>query len=236
MDKNALSVYCSAMTTFGKLLVIALLLIIVSLAALLWITPGKVHTPQQTTETTQTSTDATQVASTTQPAPITDDKTYTNKNLSFSVMYPSVAVPSPVDFTSFLTLTQSPLASFTLPRSMFEGTNLGDAGVYVGASAKPNAITSCGSAATGETAAGTETINGADFSVFSASDAGAGNFYESKIYRRLENGWCVELVELLHSTNIANYAQGTVKAFDKPYFGGILDSIVHTYKSIPTGV
>lgn len=169
--------------------------------------------------------------------PNVSDTTYVNSKLHFSIMHPVTAVDSGVDFTGYLPLTQTPLASFVLPNSMYTGTNLAEAGVYVGATTTPDAITACsaGGALPGETAVGTETINGADFYVFTASDAGAGNFYDSKIYRRLENGWCVEAVELLHSGNIGNYPEGTVTEFDKSYFQSILDRIVHTYESIPTG-
>ena len=175
-------------------------------------------------------------AQTQTPHPAASTKTYTNSKLSFSITYPADMASSSVNYTGYLPLTKNPLASFVLSSSTYEGTNLKEAGVYVGASYQPKAITSCGLALQGETALGTQTINGAVFNVFSSNDAGAGNLYESKIYRRLENGWCVEVVELLHSANIGNYTPGTVMQFDKSHFQGLLDAVVRTYRSIPTGV
>lgn len=219
------------MTTIGKFGVVALIIIVALIGWFYW---QHASSPLSATPTNG-------AATTTQPSTIISgvpDETYVDSKLSFSITHPTTATTSPVDYSGYLPLTQTPLASFALPRSMFAGTNLDEAGVYIGASSSPEAITSCDSAlpSSGETSLGTETINGADFAVFASSDAGAGNFYDSKIYRRIENGWCVEVIELLHSTNIANYTPGTVKEFDKTYYQTILDKIVHTYQSIPTGV
>jgi hypothetical protein len=164
--------------------------------------------------------------------------TYTNTNLSFSIQYPSTAVPSQDDVSGFLQLTQTPITSFVLPANMSAGTNLAEAGVYIGATTTPAIVSICTIAQQnlGEVAAGSATINGATFSVFTSTDAGAGNLYEGKIYRALQNGACLEIVELLHSGNIDNYTPGTVEAFDHAKFSGILEAIVQTYQSIPTGI
>lgn len=220
------------MTTLGKL-IFAVVVIVLAVLAFVYFTVLSGQKPTAPSEPAQQTATTTPIA--TIPAL---DKTYLDSKLSFSIMYPATAASSTKDFTSYLPLTQSPLNSFVLPSSMFAGTNLLEAGVYVGASASSEAITGCTSSSplSGETAGGTETINGTDFYVYNASDAGAGNFYESKIYRRLENGWCVEVVELLHSGNINNYTSGTVTEFDRSYFESVLDAIVHSYRSIPTGV
>lgn len=183
---------------------------------------------------TQTAATGTPVTSTTTAPVSADTSTYTNSALGFTIQYPSMAAASQTDFNGFLQVTQTPVTSFVLPASLSQGTNLSSAGVYVGATSSPKIVAACTSTAstTGEIAQGTQTINAQQFAVFTASDAGAGNFYESKSYRTIKNGSCVEIVELIHSTNIANYPAGTVTAFNHDQFSGVLDAMVHTYQNI----
>lgn len=222
------------MTALGKIVVGIVAIIVLGLA---WFGYRLISAPATAPQQ--------QIATSTQAAATSStilsgvpDATYVNSKLSFSITYPSSATSSAVDFAGYLPLTQTPLTSFVLPKSMYEGTNLGEAGVYVGATTTPAALEACTKSAPlqGETALGSTTINDADFWVYSSEGVGAGNIYDEKIYRRLENGWCVELVEMLHSGNIGNYTPGTVTAFDQAKFSGILESIVHTYRSIPTGL
>ncbi len=183
----------------------------------------------------------TQTAPTVLPAEIltgVPNATYTNSQLGFSLQYPSTATSSEFNFDGYLPLTQTPVASFVLPKSMSVGTNLGEAGVYIGATTSPAIVANClvATSDNGEQGVGNATIDGTEFTVSAMSDAGAGNFYESKIYRTVKNGTCLEIVELLHSGNIDNYPTGTVTAFDHAKFSGILDAIVQTYKPLPTGI
>ncbi len=156
---------------------------------------------------------------------------YRDNEFGFSIMYPETATSSEVSFEGYLPLTQMPVVSFVLPRDMYTGTNLSEAGVYIGATSSPKVVASCGTSSpeTGETAEGTTTISSTIFSVFKSAGAGAGNFYETKTYRTVHGGICLELVELLHSTNIGNYSKGTVVEFDHAKFSGILDAIVQTF-------
>lgn len=159
---------------------------------------------------------------------------YRDTEFGYSIQYPEIATSSDVDFGGYLPLTQTPIASFVLPRSMSQGTNLAEAGVYIGATSTPKVVASCGTSSpeVGETAEGTTTINDAAFSIFKSSGAGAGNFYDTTTYRTVHNGTCFELVELLHSGNIANYPDGTVVEFDKLKFQGYLEAIVKTFSFI----
>ncbi len=159
---------------------------------------------------------------------------YTNKQFGFSMWYPQTASPSEVNFEGYVPLTQTSVISFVLPRAMFDGTNLTEAGVYIGATTSPAIVSSCTKASRNadEKAAGRTKINGADFSIFTSTGVGAGNIYETKSYRRLLNGACLEIAELLHSGNIGNYTPGAVKEFDHTKFSGILEAIIHTYRSI----
>jgi hypothetical protein len=165
------------------------------------------------------------------------NQTYTDSQLSFSIDYPSTAIATSSFSTDYLPVTQAPLVAFELPQSMFQGTNLVEAGVYVGASSSPIAIDNCAipSEENNETQASSTTLNGQDFNVFTSSGVGAGNLYQETIYRAIQNGWCLEIAELLHSGNIGNYPAGTVTQFDQEEFSGILNGIVQSYQSIPTG-
>jgi len=114
---------------------------------------------------------------------------------------------------------------------MFQGTNLTEAGVYVGASSTPAIVAGCTSPTpnSGETeATSSMSTNGATFSEFDSTGAGAGNIYQEKAFRAVVAGSCLEFVELLHSGNIANYTSGTVTAFDQAQFSGILDAMLKT--------
>ena len=186
------------------------------------------------TQSPMTGTTPVTTATSTQIVAGVDNATYTNSALGFTIQYPSTAAASETDFNGYVQTTQTPVTSFVLPASMSAGTNLGTAGVYVGATSSASIVASCTSASTstGETAQGTQTIGTQQFAVFSSSDAGAGNFYETKSYRTVANGSCLEINETLHSGNIDNYPVGAVTEFNHDEFSGILEAIVHTYQAI----
>jgi hypothetical protein len=113
-----------------------------------------------------------------------------------------------------------------LPKSLSKGTNLSGAAVYIGASSSSSATKNWNKPLQGEISAGPVVLNGVSFAVFTRTDQAAGNIYDARFYRTLHKGVCIEVVELLHSTNIANYTAGSVKQFDKAIFQGYLASIV----------
>ena len=133
-------------------------------------------------------------------------------------------------FEAFLPLTQAPAVAIILPQSLFKGTNLAGAGVYIGASSSPAVTSKWSVPAAGslEVAQGTTTINGVTFAIFTSSEGAAGNIYEERIYRALYKGTCFELTELLHSLEIGNFTPGSVIQFDRVKFGGYLEAIVDT--------
>lgn len=159
---------------------------------------------------------------------------YRDTEFGFSIMYPETATTSEVGFEGFLPRTQTPVVSFVLPRGISRGTNLIEAGIYIGATSTPKVVASCNapSLPAGERAAGTRIINGTVFSVFRSSGAGTGNFYETKAYRALRGGRCFELALLLHSGTIGNYPEGTVVEFDRATFEGYLDAMVNSFSFI----
>lgn len=159
---------------------------------------------------------------------------YRSDSLGFTIDYPSSASIATNGFEGYLNVTQTPLAGFVLPPSLFEGTNLGEAGVYIGASTDPAIVAVCTkpSLDANESSAGDMVVDGASFSVTTSTGVGAGNIYETTSYRTVHNGACIEIVELLHSSNIANYTPGTVEQFDHQKFSGFLDGIVQTFALI----
>lgn len=62
-----------------------------------------------------------------------------------------------------------------------------------------------------------------------SSDAGAGNFYQSKILRGVHDGACYELAEVTHSLNIGNFTPGAVKEFNAARVSAVLDKIAESF-------
>lgn len=155
-----------------------------------------------------------------------------DKEFGFRFWYPEGSNVRKENFEGYLKATQNgvTVAAIFLDESLFKGTNLSEAAVVVGVSPDKGALANCERAVDNqEIERGTADIRGATFHLFEATGVGAGNIYESKIYRTIMDGSCYEIVELLHSGNIGNYPQDTVKEFDKAKFTGILENIVHTF-------
>lgn len=156
---------------------------------------------------------------------------YTNTADGFLMYRPATAESKVVGFEGYLPLTQTPVVAFTLPNDLFAKTNLGEAGVYVGATTSPVIVATCTSPSTaaGEVASTSRTFGGYTYGVFTSNDAGTGNYYDRTAYRTVHNNICFELVEVLHSSQLGNFPAGTVTAFDRPTFSGYLDAIVNTF-------
>jgi hypothetical protein len=83
----------------------------------------------------------------------------------------------------------------------------------------------------GEQALATTTIiNGVQFKTGHTVDVGAGNIYDSQVYRTIFDGRCFETIETVHTGNIANYTSGTVAEFDKSLATGFLDQMLQSLK------
>jgi hypothetical protein len=158
---------------------------------------------------------------------------YENKQFGFSLYRPQNSAVETQGFGAYLPLTQAPVVAITLPMELFEGTNLIEAGVYIGASSSPAKVSKWNlpSAETAEVPAGTIEVNGTSFAVFTSTGAGAGNIYEERVYRALHDDTCLEIVELLHSGNIGNYEPGVVE-FDRGKFQRYLEAIVQTFSFV----
>ena len=156
---------------------------------------------------------------------------YKSDQLEFSFWYPEGSSAKTDNFEGYLSVTKTPIVAVTLAPSLFQGTNLREAGVFIGASSSPAVVGVCAAASadTGEHVAGSVDVGMTTFSVFTSTDAGAGNFYDARTYRTIHNGTCFEIVEMLHSSNINNYTPGTVQPFDLTKFSSTLEAIMNTF-------
>jgi len=156
---------------------------------------------------------------------------YENKDLGFSLWYPAGSEIRTENLEGYLSLAKNGVVGFFLPTEMFAGTNLREAAVIIGVD---SAILNCEqvNTANDEKDLGLILIGQVQFHKFSAIGVGAGNIYESTIYRAAQAGRCYEIVELLHSGNIANYPEGAVKEFSQSQFSGILEKIVQAFSFI----
>lgn len=166
--------------------------------------------------------------------PGTPSAMYQDATYGFAIAYPataSIQTPDTYSFGGYLPLTQTPVVGLALPADLFKGTNLGEAGIYIGATSTPAIVASCAQpdAQVDETAASSTAINGVSFGVFTSTGVGAGNIYDETAYRTVSNGTCFEIVELLHSGNIGNYPTGKVVQFDRPTFKAYLDTMVNSF-------
>lgn len=59
----------------------------------------------------------------------------------------------------------------------------------------------------------TETINGAEFTVFSSGDAAMGHYAKDVIYRTFQNGKCYVFIARIGVSQFENYESGTIEKF-----------------------
>ncbi len=167
--------------------------------------------------------------------PGTGSKLYDDVNFGFRIWYPEGSDLNGAAFGGYLSATRQGAVGIYLSPDLFKGTNLGEAGVFIGVDASAEAVANCDrTAGPQEKDNGTTEIGGQQFRVFDSVGVGAGNLYEERVYRAVRRGSCYEVVELLHSGNIQNFMPGTVTEFDKARFSGILDTMARTFEFTPS--
>ena len=126
------------------------------------------------------------------------------------------------------------LFSLVIPRAFEPQTNFADAKLTVGASRDTGALAACLTPdPTGPLPEPTSSValGGVGFTVFHATDAGAGNYYETTSYRTLHAGECWAIEYTIHSSNIGNYPpEYGLKSLDEAKLRDVLDRIVETFK------
>ena len=202
---------------------------IITLVILNFVLPKNVSIDDKSKSTTVSSTVAVVVV----PEIIANVKSvqFEDKTNGFKIWYPE---NSEIKYEggNFLYATKNAAIQIYVSSTKFTGTNLGEAVVAVGVDGSTVAVAACQQAINGDQYQGVVTISGKDFSLFVGTDAGAGNLYDYRAYRRVQNGRCYEISEVLHSGNIYNYEPGAVKEFDKPYFSGILEKIATSFEFV----
>lgn len=182
----------------------------------------------------------------TSPCPVltTDaNKTQTYKNSSYDFQF---------DYPTRFTFTNQnygnlddKVVQLQLSSDAYPDTNLGDAAfsVTVGTAKSLDACLTMNAPEGGTGFKESTLINGVKFYASTGNGAGAGNFYDSKIYRTLVSSECLEIVETIHTGNIGNYEPGTVKEIDKTPIWKDLENILSTFNlvsaprdiTLPTG-
>lgn len=156
-------------------------------------------------------------------------QTYKNGTYNFEFQYPA----DMIFVTPIYPSLEDKIVQISIKQSAYPKTNFGDAAFSVSAQYADN-LQDCLKLNAPENAdrfSTKVTINGIDFYMSQGTGAGAGNYYESRVYRTLSSGhMCVELNETLHTSNIYNYPPNTVTEVDKNAVWARLDQILDTFK------
>jgi hypothetical protein len=159
-------------------------------------------------------------------------KTYSNQTNGYEISYPVANI-------QHVTATESGLLNpnvkvqrekFTVAESFTKGTNLSsDSGMIIEIY---NSAYLCQAdyIPAGFQDAQTATIKGVKYSVAVSDGAAAGNRYQQKVYKTLQNNKCISIFVNTHSTNIGNYEPGTIKEFNKASFDSVMSRMLDTFK------
>lgn len=159
----------------------------------------------------------------------TDSSKYTNPG--FSVAYPS-------DFTENQNFVYKGMGpgnditgvSFTIPSKIAKGTNL-SADSYISFEHLNKIDCEAKDFLHGVSFADEDTvkINNVDFRTAHIVNGAAGNMYEETVFVSDD---CRAIRYFIHSTNLANYEAGAVKAFDRDALITIFDDIRDSYRNL----
>lgn len=157
--------------------------------------------------------------------------TYANAKIGFSVRFPQGYTLSDSYTYTNLGPKEPTIAgvSITIPTRLSEGTNLSK-DTKLSVEEWPLATSTCSATLFLDqpTDVRTVTENGVTYSVADANGAGAGNFYQERVYAFPGTSPCLAVRYFVHSTNIGNYDPGTVQEFDKDALYAQLDQIRQT--------
>jgi len=155
-------------------------------------------------------------------------QTYSYPPLGFSIKYPAGYMLDESYTYDQLGPEAIPGIKVSVPATMTEGTNLSpDSGVSV--EYFPNADRCTASMFLfDQPAATTLSDGGVTYSVAGVSDAGVGNVYEEKVYALAGQNPCIAVRYFIHYTQLANYPEGTRKAFEREVLLAEFDKIRHS--------
>ena len=197
-----------------------------------------------TTSTSTPTATVTTTTTTTTSNPYTDISTWqtnTESQAGFSIAHPASFSlsenKSSTPTTDWRLNSTDPgvkVLTITVPQSFESKTNFADATLTVGYSKNAKAVASCLTPdPSGGPAVPTSTamINGINFTVFTMSDAGAGNIYKSMSYRTLHAGSCYAVEYTVHSSQLANFpASYGLTQYSDATIDQVLNLMVGTFK------
>lgn len=164
---------------------------------------------------------------------VQDGTVYTNEQYGISLQYGNdftvysadQNIERPWSFVSDVSGTR--LFTIVLPREFQPRTNFSNAEIGLGVSTDRTAVENCVLAQGGETTQG----NQQGFAVFTSTDAGAGNFYETTSRRIGIDSACIALESVIHSTNIGNYpAEQGITEYNRALVQAVIDTVMSTAK------
>lgn len=141
--------------------------------------------------------------------------TSTYATSTFSVTYPNTfAIDTAYAYEQF---AGKPIygVKFTIPQSISTSTNL-SSDTYISIETLPRANSCSGDIyLTANVRSESVTDGGVTYSVASSSEPGAGNLYEEIVYALPNSKPCTAIRYFIHSTQIANYPEGTVTEYSR---------------------
>lgn len=158
---------------------------------------------------------------------------YVNPDRAFSIQYRAdFSIDESYQYENFSSGKKIPGVSFTVPKSLAEGTNLAD-DTRVSVEFLEGART-CSALSFLETVDSRETVReaGAAYDVAKRRGAAAGNLYEEIVYLLQD---CYAIRYFLHSGNIGNYEPGAVREFDRNSLLQIFDRMRRSYQYYSKG-
>lgn len=166
-------------------------------------------------------------------------QTYTDTSAGYSISYPtdfSVDEPtsiSPSTDWRMNNVDQAPgIKTFTLtvPAAFEPQTNFVGATLTVGYSQNNTALADCLIAQNGEATSSTQMIGNTTFTVFTLSNPGAGQLYDTTSYRTTHAGACYAVEYTVHSAQLGNFPSSYgLQQFDESQVDAVLNQIVGTF-------
>jgi len=158
-----------------------------------------------------------------QGMPSTATSTYATS--TFSLVHPADFVVDELYAYQGVPNKPIPGIKFTIPGAMATGTNLSsDTGLSV--ESLPRAQICTGDIFILDDVPAIDlTENGVVYSIATTSGAAAGNRYEERVYAFKNSSPCTAVRYFIHSTNIGNYATGTVREFNENALIRVFDEI-----------
>ena len=159
---------------------------------------------------------------------------YSDGTAGFSVRYPAdYSINSSYQYQGLGPGKEIKGVKFTIPVASAAGTNLSSFDTGVSVEIIPS-VQDCNAKLFIEDSLSVRSItdNNTDYSFASTSQGAAGNFYEEDAWAIPGTDPCIAVRYLIHSSNIANYPEGTVQQFDRSALINIFDKIRHSLTTL----